>query len=104
MSKTIKTQIESWMTTEAQAKVNLNYSNTSLEAPQLTVSFGSKYAKIMTDTSVWGFVALTADSTKQQVVGDLLKPAGFRTPAKWSRGNILDGTASYGPYGPTYLK
>jgi hypothetical protein len=35
--------------------------------------------------------------------GDLLKPAGWKTPAKHSRGNIFDGTASWSYYGPNYL-
>jgi hypothetical protein len=104
MTNTIKTQIESWMTTEAQDKVNLNYVGSSLEAPLLTITYGIKYAKILSRDSVWGFVALTADPNKQQLVGDLLKAASWKTPAKHSRGNILDGTAAYGPYGPTYLK
>jgi len=36
--------------------------------------------------------------------GDLLKPAGWRTPAKHSRGNIFDGTDNWSYYGPEYLK
>ena len=100
----LKTQIESWMTTEAQEVINKNYSNSSLDAPQLTVSFGRKYAKILTNTSVWGFVALTQDINKAQQPGDLLMAAGWRAPAKHSRGNILDGTAAYNWSGPAYLK
>ena len=100
----LKTQIESWMTTEAQEKVNQNYVGSSLTAPELTVTYGRKYAKIMTDTSVWGFVALSEDSSKNQLAGDLLMAAGWKKPAKHSRGNILDGTAAYSCYGPAYLK
>jgi hypothetical protein len=36
--------------------------------------------------------------------GDLLKAAGFNTPAKHARGNILNGDAKYDKYSPTYLK
>ena len=36
--------------------------------------------------------------------GDLLKPAGWKTPAKHSRGNIFDGTDSWEYFGPSYLK
>jgi hypothetical protein len=35
--------------------------------------------------------------------GDLMKAAGWNAAAKHSRGNVIDGTAQYGPYGPTYL-
>jgi hypothetical protein len=36
--------------------------------------------------------------------GDLLKPATWKAPAKHSRGNIIDGTAMWGEYGPSYIK
>jgi hypothetical protein len=35
--------------------------------------------------------------------GDLMKAASWRAAAKHSRGNIFDGTAKYGMYGPKYL-
>ena len=35
--------------------------------------------------------------------GDLLKAATWKAPAKHARGNIIDGTARYGVYGPEYL-
>ena len=35
--------------------------------------------------------------------GDLLKAATWKAPAKHARGNIIDGTARYGVYGPDYL-
>jgi hypothetical protein len=85
----IKSQIESWVATEAQATIN-NYYTTSLPnlaKPTLTVKFGQKYAQVWNGTTIC----------------DLLKPASWRAPAKKSRGNILNGTASYSPYGPSYL-
>jgi hypothetical protein len=100
----LKTQIESWMSTEAQEKINKNYVGSSMPAPELTITYGRKYAKIMTDTSVWGFIALTDDIFKNQIIGDLLKPASWSTPAKHSRGNIFNSTAVYSAYGPNYLK
>ena len=68
---------------------------------------GTKYLKLVTDNGnrVWGFVSL-ADGTLKGApvkVGDLLKAATWRAPAKHSRGNILDGTAKFGPWGPNYL-
>jgi hypothetical protein len=36
--------------------------------------------------------------------GDLLKPATWKAPAKHARGNIMDGSAQYSVYGPSYIK
>jgi hypothetical protein len=67
---------------------------------------GKKYIKIIRDTSCWGFISKEDGFLKGSPikVGDLLKSAGWSTPAKHSRGNIIDGTASYSMYGPSYLK
>lgn len=102
----IKSQIESWVANEAQAVINEHYAAhlSSLNVPTLTVKFGQKYAQVWNGTTIWAFIALTDEAAKAQVVGDLLKPASWRAPAKHSRGNILEGTASYGPYGPVYIK
>ena len=100
----IKEQIQNWIPT-AQAKCNSYYSEPALWlAPKLSVTFGRKYAKIMNETSAWGFIALTDDPSKGQAIGDLLKPASWQAPARHSRGNILNGTAVYDQYGPAYLK
>ena len=37
-------------------------------------------------------------------MGDLLRSAGYNTPAKHSRGNIFNGTAQWEFFGPKYLK
>ena len=102
----IKDQIQSWVATEAQPLISAYYQThlTNLPVPELTVKFGQKYAQVWTGHTIWAFIALTDAPAKVQVVGDLLKPASWRAPAKHSRGNILTGTAAYGPYGPTYLK
>ena len=39
----------------------------------------------------------------EMMKGDLLKAATWKAPAKHARGNIIDGTARYGVYGPEYL-
>ena len=94
----IKESITNFVEVELQNNVNeyytKNYSN--LDVPKMEVTFGRKYAKILNRSSVWGFVDLSN--------GDLLKAASWRTPAKHSRGNILNGTAQYNVYGPAYLK
>lgn len=79
-----------------------------------TIKFGKKYAKItdgytniqgVRTESVWGFVVLkecTVDGIDYKP-GDLLKAASHKAPAKHARGNIMDGTADYDIWGPTYL-
>ena len=65
-----------------------------------------KYIKLLCNRSVWGFIAKqdVITSTKSFRKGDLLKAASASAPAKHSRGNIVEGTATYGPHGPDYLK
>ena len=51
---------------------------------------GSKYVKIVTGSSVWGFVVRVHNDKKFRF-GDILKPAGWATPARnFSRGNVVD--------------
>jgi len=71
---------------------------------------GGKYARITHQSrkfgqpSAWGFVSMDDNPSKGFKKGDLLKAAGYNTPAKNSRGNILDGTAKYDKYSPIYLR
>ena len=57
---------------------------------QLQFKIGKKYIKFTSGRSVWGFVMLEDDDKFMK--GDILKPAGFSTPARnFARGNILNG-------------
>lgn len=71
----------------------------------LKVERGSKYIKLVDNTSAWGFVSMVDGLNKGVPVkkGDLLKPASWNSPAKHSRGNIFDGTDVWEYYGPKYL-
>ena len=73
---------------------------------KLSVNNGRRYDKIVsTDTSshaqpssrVWGFI----DKTN----GDILKPEGWKKPAKHPRGNIYEDDCMQfvGPHGPAYM-
>lgn len=94
------------------AKVNLtireDYSkNYPSQTPRLVFAKNnSKYIKLLTDEggSVWGFIAKTNGTFKGRPikVGDLMKAAGWSSPAKGSRGNILEGTERWTIYGPSY--
>ena len=54
----------------------------------IEIKEGSKYIKIITDNSVWGFVN---KGNKDFKVGDLLKASGWRAPAlNKARGNIFE--------------
>jgi hypothetical protein len=66
---------------------------------------GSKYIRLWADTYCWGFIARKDGILKGSPIkcGDLLKPATWKAPAKHARGNIIDGTAKWGVYGPEYL-
>ena len=81
---------------------NTNY--THREYTPIQVQEGKKYIKLISDSSVWGFVSKVNGILKGSPieVGDLLMPASWSTPARHSRGNILRGTDSWGFHGPTY--
>ena len=66
----------------------------------IEVKEGSKYIKITTGNSVWGFVN---KGNKDFKVGDILKAAGWRAPAlNRSRGNVFE-KYSVAWTGPHYI-
>jgi hypothetical protein len=93
------------------AKVNLeiaDYYATSLSnltVPVLEMRVGTKFIKLIKDGYVWGFISRYDGDYKGVSIkkGDLMKAASAASPAKHSRGNIIDGTAKYGVYGVAYL-
>jgi hypothetical protein len=72
----------------------------------LVAEIGSKYIRLWTGTSCWGFISRVDGDLKGAPIkkGDLLKAATWKAPAKHARGNIIDGTAQWGEYGPSYIK
>jgi hypothetical protein len=83
-----------------------NSKYTHKEYTPLKKEKGRKYMKLIDGTTVWGFVCMVDGMNKgvSVKVGDLLMPANWSTPSKHSRGNIFEGTDSWGFHGPTYLK
>ena len=62
---------------------------------------GTKYLKIITENSVWGFINLTNKNFKE---GDILKAAGWKAPAlNKPRGNIFNDNYEISWTGPKYL-
>ena len=77
-------------------KIQESYSNwggNSMDRKlDLSLKEGRKFIKVVNGTSVWGFVAKVDGVHKglPMLKGDILKAAGWRTPAKHSRGSIFD--------------
>ena len=88
-SSELKNKITNFVNQEAQLLINNFYSkayNNKIKTPELTITFGRKYAKILTNGyEVWAFVSLEN--------GDFLKAASWNKPAKHARGNVLNKTA-----------
>ena len=84
--------------TEIKKKMNKKFSDGFVE------KIGSKYIKIISNSSVTAFIVKT-DKDKKFKKGDILKPAGWAAPARNSaRGNILDGNYPINWTGPLYLR
>tara|TARA_Y100001973_G_C5005566_1_gene235830 strand:- start:242 stop:631 length:390 start_codon:yes stop_codon:yes gene_type:complete len=85
------------------------YSKTDYESKKMNLSLkeGRKFIKVVHDNSVWGFVAKVDGVNKgvPMLKGDILKAAGWRAPAKHSRGSIFDKEMhkSFSWTGPNYL-
>ena len=73
----------------------------------LKINNGRKFLKVIEGNRVWGFVANVDGTHKgiQMLKGDILKAAGWRAPAKHSRGSIFDSEMhkSFSWTGPNYL-
>ena len=83
--------------TEIQASMLDEYINT------IRFEEGRKYIKVITRSSVWGFIVKGADAKFQP--GDILMAAGWAGPARnKARGNVLTGDLSKVRWtGPEYL-
>ena len=92
-------------------KIQENYSNWGGNRMDRTLNLslrpGRKFIKVVNDNSVWGFVAKVDGVHKgvPMLKGDILKAAGWRAPAKHSRGSIFDKEMhkSFSWTGPNYL-
>ena len=84
--------------TEIKKKMNTKFSDGFVE------KLGSKYIKIISNSSVTAFIVKT-DKDKKFKKGDILFPAGWAAPARnKARGNILDGDYPINWTGPLYLR
>ena len=72
----------------------------------LDIRSGRKFDKVVSNGSVWGFVAKTDGLLKgiPYFVGDVFKAAGWAAPAKRVRGSIFDTNTNWFSWtGPNYL-
>ena len=70
-------------------------------ADELNVESGRKYIKIISGTSVWGFINIANPDFEY---GDILKAKNFKTPAlNQARGNIFDDVYNIDWTGPLYI-
>jgi hypothetical protein len=101
------TRLDRWLEA-AQGLVNENYEKNfpNLVPSVLEMSDGRRYIRIdqisnggAGQRSVWAFI--------DKKTGDILKPAGYKAPAKHARGNLFDtfgGLKYVTAYGPAYLR
>lgn len=107
-------EFKSWL--EKTAAIAENYRRTNfpnLGPVTFTAEDGQKFIRVVRcdgQRSVHCFIAKVDSETKalgKVKVGDILKPASWKTPAKHARGNILDehgGMSQMGPHGPAYRR
>jgi hypothetical protein len=93
---------------EVNTKIETYYNTnlTSLTFEPVKIDIGSKFISISHTGQRWGFISRIDGMFKGAPIrkGDLMKAASWAAPAKHSRGNIADGTAQWGVYGPEYLR
>ena len=89
----------------AERKEYYEKADMSNQYSELTVEIGNKFIRLWQGTGCWGFISRVDDVLKGSPIkkGDLLKAATWKAPAKHARGNIIDGSARFGVYGPEYL-
>ena len=94
------------------AEIQVNYNKWGASSGidktlDLKLKPGRKFVKVIEGNRVWGFVAKVDGVHKgvPMLKGDILKAAGWRAPAKHSRGSIFDSEMhkSFSWTGPNYL-
>ena len=102
----IETIVEDYLVWTERAKEANGWTHSDPEAKAdefragIEIKEGSKYIRILTDSSVWGFVN---KGNKDFKVGDILKAKNYRAPAlNKARGNIFEDY-SIAWTGPHYL-
>ena len=94
---------ETWQTAGGQPRTETKARMLDEFINKVRIVEGSKYIKIITGSSVWGFVVKGTNDKKFRQ-GDILLAAGWAAPARnKARGNVLDGGYTVRWTGPLYL-
>lgn len=116
-------RLASWLE-GAQKKINDHWTRSNFThglAPVLKMRRGTRFVivtrhdrdkdgnEVPTSASAHAFIDITGGNIegKDHKMGDVLKPASWKKPAKHARGNIFDadnGLNCMGEYGPAYLR
>ena len=81
-----------------------SYGDTQLKEydSKTRVNIGRKFIKVVQENTVFAFIV--KEDTDKFKKGDILKPAGFNTPAQnGARGNVLTGNYYINWTGPLYM-
>jgi hypothetical protein len=103
----LKTQMvadyEGWQNASGKPRTEIQASMLDEYINGIRFDEGSKYIKVVTGSSVWGFIVKGKDA--KFAPGDILKAAGWAAPARnKARGNVLSGDLSKVRWtGPEYL-
>jgi len=95
---------ENWQTLSGKPRTEIQARMLDEFIDNLRIAEGNKYIKVITGSSVWGFVVNT-DKDKKFRKGDILMAASYAAPTRnKARGNILDGGYTIAWTGPMCLK
>lgn len=86
----------------AQAVIDEYYARNyeRVTAPKLVAEPGKRYVRVVRCDAVSRSAHCFIDTTN----GDVLKPAGWKGPAKGARGNIYTETLGVTPHGAVYAR
>jgi len=102
LKQEIITDYENWQGKRPENRTEIHARMLEDFIKGLTDKVGSKYIKIISNNSVWGFVVNTHND-KMFRYGDILKAANWATPARnKARGNVFEDY-SIAWTGPHYL-
>jgi hypothetical protein len=98
-AQTFDAALDTWLRA-AQLLVDETYAGGTAQVPKLLCDPGRRYVRIVADHGVSRFAFAFIDRT----TGDVLKPDGWKRPAKHARGNIYKpGALGVTGHGAHYL-